>query len=108
MHRAFVAVLLSVLTSGACTHRRGAAAPGATPSGILAVAQRVEHLDVAGCEPMVVEHPDGSLFVAGYGPQPRPTLWKSRDRGATWTRVGVGSETQGAIGNSAGDITVSP
>src|SRR5439155_25030904 len=107
MHRAFVAVLLSVLTSGACTHRGGAAAPGATPSGILAVAQRVEHLDVAGREPMVVEHSDGSLFVAGYGLQPRPTLWKSRDRGATWTRVDVGSEAQGAIGNSDVDLAVS-
>ena len=107
VHRAFVAVLLSVLTSGACTHRGGAAAPRATPSGILAVAQRVEHLDVAGREPMVVEHPDGSLFVAGYGLQPRPTLWKSRDRGATWTRVDVGSEAQGAIGNSDVDLTVS-
>src|SRR5437879_12099652 len=107
MHRAFVAVLLSILTSGACTHRGGAAAPGATPSGILAVAQRVEHLDVAGREPMVVEHPDGSLFVAGYGLQPRPTLWKSRDRGATSTRGDVGSEAQGAIGNSARALTVS-
>src|SRR2546427_10153311 len=108
MHRAFVASLLCVLSmNGACTHRRGAAAPSATPRGILAVAQRVEHLDVAGREPMVVEHPEGSLFVAGYGPQPRPTLWKSRDRGATWTRVDVGSEAQGAIGNSAVDLTVS-
>src|SRR6266550_3956195 len=45
VHRAFIAVLLYVLTSGACTHRGGAAAPGATPrGGILAVAQRVEHL----------------------------------------------------------------
>src|SRR5439155_7290422 len=107
VHRAFVAVLLSVLTTGACTHRGGAAAPGATPCGILAVGQGVEHLDVAGRKPMVVEHPDGSLFVAGYGLQPRPTLWRSRDRGATWTRVDVGSEAQGAIGNSDVDLAVS-
>src|SRR6266536_262122 len=105
MHRAFVAALLSVLTTDACTHRPGAAAPDATPSGVLTVAQRVEHLDVVGREPMVVEHPDGSLFVAGYG-EPRPTLWKSRDRGATWTRVDVGSEAQGAIGNSDVDLAV--
>src|SRR2546423_10416973 len=98
MHRAFVAALLCVLTNGACSHRRGAAAPDATASGILAVAQRVDHLDVVGREPMVVEHPDGSLFVAGYG-EPRPTLWKSRDRGTTRTRGHGGSEAQGAIGN---------
>src|SRR5439155_6832953 len=106
MHRAFVAALLCVLTNGACAHGPGAAVPGATPSGILAVAQRVDHLDVVGREPMVVEHPDGSLLVAGYG-EPQSTLWKSRDRGATWPRVDVGSEAQGAIGNSDVDLAVS-
>src|SRR6266702_5077406 len=105
MHRASVAALLCVLTNSACAQRRGAAAPDRAASGMLAVAQRVEHLDVVGREPMVVEHPDGSLYVAGYG-EPRPTLWKSRDRGATWTRVDVGSEAQGAIGNSDVDLAV--
>lgn len=71
----------------------------------LSVAQRVEHIDVVGREPMVVEHPDGALFVAGYG-SPRPTLWKSGDRGATWSRVDVRSEADGAIGNSDVDLAL--
>jgi hypothetical protein len=71
----------------------------------LTVAQSVEHLGQAGREPMLVEHPDGTLFVAGYG-EPRPTLWKSGDRGATWTLVNVGTEAEGAIGNSDVDLAV--
>ena len=54
---------------------------------------------------MLVEHPNGSLFVAGYG-EPRPTLWKSSDGGATWNRVDVGTEADGAIGNSDVDLAV--
>lgn len=54
---------------------------------------------------MVIEHPNGTLFVAGYG-EPRPTLWKSSDRGATWSRVDVGTEADGAIGNSDVDLAV--
>src|SRR5947208_16097825 len=77
-------VLLCALTmNGGCTHSRGSAALGTTPDGLLAVAQHVDHLDVMGREPMLVEHPDGSLLVAGYG-EPRPTLWKRHDRGVTW------------------------
>jgi hypothetical protein len=77
------------------------------PSAVtsLDVAQRVEHLEVVGREPMLAEHPQGALFVAGYGP-PRPTLWKSVDRGATWTLVNVGTEADGAIGNSDVDLAV--
>ncbi|HEX8408884.1 MAG TPA: sialidase family protein [Thermoanaerobaculia bacterium] len=74
-------------------------------SPTLEVAQRVEHIDVVGREPMLVEHPDGTLFVAGYG-EPRPTLWKSGDGGATWSLVDVGSEAVGAIGNSDVDLAV--
>src|SRR5256885_14565466 len=101
-----LAFLCALAIHGGCTHSRGSAALGATSNGMLAVAQHVDHLDVVGREPMVVEHPDGSLFVAGYG-EPRPTLWKSHDRGVTWTRVHVGSEAHGAIGNSDVDIAVS-
>src|SRR6266550_3475022 len=101
-----LAFLCALTMHGGCTHGRGSAALGATPNGMLAIAQHVDYLDVLGREPMVVEHPDGSLFVAGYG-EPRPTLWKSHDRGVTWTRVDVGSEAHGAIGNSDVDIAVS-
>ncbi len=54
---------------------------------------------------MVVQHPDGTLFVGGYG-EPGPKLWKSRDDGKTWTRVNVGTEQDGAIGNSDVDLAV--
>ncbi|HME08402.1 MAG TPA: sialidase family protein [Bryobacteraceae bacterium] len=77
----------------------------ALPASTLVVADRVDHLDVLAREPMVVEHPDGTLFVSGYG-QPGPKLWKSQDRGATWARVNVGSEADGAIGNSDVDLAV--
>ena len=63
-------------------------------------------------EPMLVEHPGGVLFVAGYGMAARPTnvetpnLWKSTDGGKAWTRVDVGTAVQGALGNSDVDLAV--
>ena len=71
----------------------------------LVLTRRVEHLGAPAREPMIVEHPSGAQFVSGYGAS-RPTLWKSRDRGATWRRVNVGSEAQGAVGNSDVDLAV--
>lgn len=73
----------------------------APPAANLTVAQRVEHLDIIAREPMLVEHPNGALFVAGYG-APRPTLWTSTDRGATWRGVDVGFE----VGNSDVDLAM--
>jgi hypothetical protein len=61
---------------------------------------------------MIVEHPDGTLFVSGYGspdgvpPQTVPRLWRSVDHGATWAAVNVGTEADGAIGNSDVDLAV--
>jgi photosystem II stability/assembly factor-like uncharacterized protein len=62
---------------------------------------------------MIVEHPDGTLFVGGFGAArvdgnrtDEPTLWQSRDGGATWTRVNVGTEAEGAAGNSDVDLAV--
>jgi hypothetical protein len=62
-------------------------------------------------EPMLVEHPTGVLFVSGYGRPLQPTdlppnLWKSVDRGKTWSIVDVGSFAQGAHGNSDVDLAV--
>ena len=56
---------------------------------------------------MVVEHPDGSLFVTGYGERV-PSLWRSTDAGAAWSRVDVGSEADGAAGNSDVDLAIAP
>jgi hypothetical protein len=60
---------------------------------------------------MLVEHPSGVFFVSGYGRPMQPTdlppnLWKSSDRGKTWSIVDVGSAAQGARGNSDVDLAV--
>ncbi len=80
-------------------------APRAPLAQVLIMAPPVEQLGLRAREPMVVEHPGGTLFVAGYG-EDLPTLWASRDQGATWTRVDVGTEAEGAIGNSDVDLAV--
>jgi hypothetical protein len=75
--------------------------------GSLAPAERHDHIDTLTREPMVAEHPGGTLFVAGYNRR-RPGLWKSVDGGATWARVDVGTESQGAVGNSDVDLAIAP
>ena len=100
MHKYAIASLALVAAALAA----GCASPPPQATSLV-VAQRVENLDVIAREPMFVEHPGGALFAAGYW-EPRPTLWKSNDRGATWSRVDVGTEEQGAIGNSDVDLAV--
>jgi len=89
-----------------------AAAETAAP-WTLSMAAPIDHLDVVAGEPMIVEHPDGTLFVAGFGASyqdrkktDEPTLWKSQDGGTTWVRVNVGTEADGAAGNSDVDLAV--
>ncbi len=88
-----------------------ALSPASPQSQTLVAAEPVHHLDVDAREPMLVQHPDGTLFVAGYGrdvpttEQP-PRLWKSSDGGESWTRVDVGTVADGAKGNSDVDLTV--
>jgi photosystem II stability/assembly factor-like uncharacterized protein len=84
-------------------------------AGGLVLADPVHHLDGLAREPMLVQHPGGALFLAGYGSQvtgtdPRavPRLWRSDDGGAGWSRVEVGSAQEGAIGNSDVDLAVGP
>jgi hypothetical protein len=79
----------------------------------LELSEPVHHLDTLAREPMAVQHPDGTLFVTGYGsqvtgvdPEVVPSLWKSTDDGANWGRVDVGSAAEGAAGNSDVDLTV--
>ena len=95
--------LLAACTPGAPR----AADDGGGPSGVLAHAVRIEHLDTLVREPMLVEHPGGALFVAGYK-RVRPALWRSRDRGTTWHRVDLGTAAEGAVGNSDVDLAVAP
>lgn len=91
----------------------GRMAPETASSWTLTMAAPIEHLDVVAREPMIVEHPDGTLFVSGYGAgfvsgkrTDEPTLWKSRDGGTTWARVNVGTQADGAAGNSDVDLAV--
>ena len=86
-------------------------APETAPPWTLTLAAPINHLDVVAREPMIVEHPDGTLFVSGYGAAfmsgkdaDEATLWKSRDGGATWTRVNVGTKADGVAGNSDVDL----
>lgn len=65
----------------------------------------MECLNGIAREPMVVQHPNGTLFLAGYG-KPKPQLWQSADAGATWSPVNVGSEADGAVGNSDVDLAI--
>jgi hypothetical protein len=78
-----------------CTlaHSQGPTVPS------LVQLQRVDHLDEAAREPAIGKHPNGTLFVTGYGspegqtPQTVARLWKSSDDGVTWTRVNVAERT---------------
>ncbi len=108
----------SVLLAVACAGERGETGGPAeirTDEARLVLAAPVEHLEGLAREPMFVEHPDGTLFLSGYGSQvtgvdPRsvPNLWKSSDGGSTWTRVDVGTAEDGAIGNSDVDLAIAP
>jgi hypothetical protein len=79
-------------------------------SKTLVAMERVDHLDRLTREPMVVELSDGTLFVSGYDNEAEksPGLWRSRDHGATWENVNVGSKADGAIGDSDVDLAVGP
>lgn len=79
--------------------------PPADPATSIIFSAPVDHLDGLAREPMLVEHPDGTLFVSGYG-EPVPRLWRSNDAGVTWSRVDVGSEADVAVGNSDVDLAV--
>ena len=69
-----------------------------------------DHLDRLAREPMVVELSGGILFVNGYdnNSEKSPGLWRSRDHGARWESVNVGSKTDGAIGDSDVDLAAGP
>jgi len=105
-------VLIAVLASAIAILARQ---PGAAPNA-LTVGAPIHHVfdDRMAREPMIVEHPTGALFVAGYGmlnrpwPEGPPNLWKSADGGKSFSRVDVGTTDQGALGNSDVDLAVGP
>jgi hypothetical protein len=58
-------------------------------------------------EPMLAEHPNGDLYVTGYANQTKvPRLWKSIDKGKTWSLVDVRKFKDGADGNSDVDLMI--
>lgn len=70
--------------------------------------RRVDHVGDLAYEPMVLQHPDGALFVNGFGRDPDPDavpqLWRSDDDGQSWQRLDVGDAADGATGNSDPDL----
>jgi hypothetical protein len=77
----------------------------------LQLIRQVDYVDNAAREPMIVEHPNGTLFVSGYeasANQTTPRLWKSTDHGISWQPVSVGTEAEGASANSDVDLAVAP
>lgn len=79
----------------------------------LSLVGPIDNLDALAREPMIVEHPNGALFVSGYGASyisgkkmDEPALWESQDGGTTWSRVNVGTEADGAAGNSDVDLAI--
>jgi hypothetical protein len=77
----------------------------------LVVADQVDYLGGRAREPMVVQHPDGTLFASGFAltaDELGPKLWKSQDLGKTWTRANVGTAAEGAVGNSDVSLAVAP
>ena len=104
MTRAFRRTVAAVALA-ACSEGRQPTTPPAPMR--LVLADSVEHLDALTREPMVVRHPSGALFVSGYW-DPVPPLYRSTDGGATWARVGLGTEAEGAAGNSDLDLAVAP
>ena len=119
--RSFVCLCVAGLSLVAVTGCRRSGETGrdasaeTTPAWALTLAAPIDHLDLIAREPMIVEHPDGSLFVTGYGAAfmsgkevDVPPLWKSGDSGTTWSRVNVGTMKDGAVANSDPDMAVAP
>lgn len=100
-------MLLALIAGSACGPRGSRSSVAVAHAEALAATMRVDHLDTLAREPMLVEHPGGTLFVTGYN-RVRPMLWRSRDRGASWQRVEVGTAAEGAVGNSDVDLAVAP
>lgn len=104
MHRHLVVASLAVGALCACTAPKDDAAP--RPAALTLTAP-VEHLGKLTREAMIAEHPNGTLFLTGYG-EKTPFLYKSSDTGSTWTDVPVGTTADGAVGNSDVDLAMAP
>lgn len=98
------AALVAVIVSSANLY--GAAACAAQ----IEVGPATDHLTggrVVLMEPMVADHPNGTLYVAGFNNR-EPLLFRSRNRGYEWEPVDLGGADDGAIGNSDEDLVIAP
>jgi hypothetical protein len=110
MMQAFVTASLLFVTACAAEERSDppAVAERSPSSRLRAIAlPEVDHVGAMAREPMIVQAPDGTLFLAGYG-EDTPTLWRSSSAGESWERVNVGTAASGAVGNSDVDLAVGP
>lgn len=79
-----------------------------TPNALI-VEEPVHYTGSLAREPMIVEHPSGTLFVTGYNNKSvSPQLWRSENGGATWEPVNVGTPAEGADGDSCVDLAIGP
>ncbi len=78
----------------------------------LVLVQHVETVGDSAKEPGIVEAPDGTLFVTGFGKladgqtQKLPRLWKSTDHGEIWTSVNTGKVADDPTANSDVSLAV--
>jgi hypothetical protein len=91
----------------ACAAPADRAGSGEASVYALIALPSTDHLGGLAREPMIVETSEGALFVSGYGTG-QPALWRSRDGGSSWETVDVGTEADGAAGNSDVDLAVAP
>lgn len=73
----------------------------------LVVKDKIDHVESLAREPMLRQHPSGTLFVTGYkNESDSPQLWCSEDMGKNWRSVNVGTLKDGAVGNSDVDLHI--
>ena len=75
--------------------------------GRLKLKDTTSHIEFLSREPMLVQHPDGTLFTTGYtNSRAIPDVWKSSDLGSIWEKINGGSMETGAGGNSDKDLAI--
>lgn len=94
--------LTGLATAAACASARGGSAT--TP---LVPLEQVTTVGTRTREPMLVQHPNGALFVAGYAVASQG-VWTSTDLGKRWTPIRFDGNAAGLIGNSDTDLAVAP
>ena len=77
---------------------------------LIAKAQHYYETGIDGMpgEPMIVQHPDGSLYLGGYVYPKYVALYQSRDLGLNWQKVDLKNENNPELGNSDIDLTIAP